>query len=174
MRTGSGTTTIERLARFFEEERRSLVAYLRRRTRMLEEMDAEDIVSEVGLRLFEQPDLVGGVENLAGYVTRALQRRVVDWIRERRPTVSLDEAMLHDPGGVIEAAELERRLFEALTALPSSQRDIWIATQLEGHTFQELAERWDVPIGTLLARKHRATAALRSALQDLTIERGTP
>jgi len=169
-----GRSTLDRLARFFEDERRGLVAYLRRRTRALEEMDAEDLVSDVALRLFEQPDLVGGVENLAAYVTRALQRRVVDWFRERRATVPLDDWMLREEGDPAEDAEFRRRLFGTLAALPEAQRDVWIATQLEGHTFQELSGRWGVPIGTLLARKHRATAALRTALEDWTTQRRTP
>jgi RNA polymerase sigma factor (sigma-70 family) len=169
-----GPSPFDTLARYFERERRNLVAYLLHRARVLEEMDAEDVVSDVALRLFEQPDLVGGVENLAGYVTRALQRRVVDWIRERRATVPVDDGMLRDEGRPAEDAEFRRRLFEALAALPEAQRAVWIATQLEGDTFQELSERWGVPLGTLLARKHRATAALRAALRDLTTSRGTP
>src|SRR5512143_2810932 len=90
--------TVERVARFFDQERRGLVAYLRRRVRALEEMDAEDVVSEVALRLFERPDLVDEIENLAGYVMRALQRRVVDWARARKATVALDERRAHDAG----------------------------------------------------------------------------
>lgn len=163
-----GPSPFDTLARFFGQERRRLVGYLRRRARALEEMDAEDVVSDVALRLFEQPDLVGGVENLAAYVTRALQRRLVDWIRERRTTVPIDDTTAVDPVQAIEVAEIRRRLVEALAALPEPQRAVWIATQLEGVTFQELSERWGVPLGTLLARKHRATAALRVALQDLT------
>lgn len=176
----SGRSTIESLAGFFAEERRNLVGYLRRRARALEEMDAEDLVSEVALRLFERPDLVGDVENLAAYVIRALQRRVVDWVRERRRLVPLDESARGGREGadrvdgdrpsiarVAEDAEFRRRFFAALAALPPPQRAIWIATQLEGHTFQEMTERWGVPLGTLLARKHRANEFLRSALRDL-------
>jgi len=44
---------------------------------------------------------------------------------------------------------------------------VFLATELEGSSFRELAERWGVPIGTLLARKHRAVQALRSALAHL-------
>ncbi len=176
----SGRSTIETLAGFFAEERRNLVGYLRRRARALEEMDAEDIVSEVALRLFERPDLVGDVENLAAYVIRALQRRVVDWVRERKRLAPLDERTTRvqeaadgeegirpSIARAAEDAEFRRRFFAALAALPPPQRAIWIATQLEGHTFQEMAERWGVPLGTLLARKHRANEFLRSALRDL-------
>jgi RNA polymerase sigma factor (sigma-70 family) len=165
--SASGDSTVERLTRFFDRERRGLVAYLRRRVRVLEEMDAEDVVSEVALRLFERPDLVGDVENLAAYVMRALQRRVVDWIRDRKANVPLGERAAPAAGRAAEDAEFRRRLFAALADLPEPQRAIWIATELEGNTFQDLSERWQVPLGTLLARKHRATAALRVALRDL-------
>jgi DNA-directed RNA polymerase specialized sigma24 family protein len=41
---------------------------------------------------------------------------------------------------------------------------VLLATELEGASFRELAARWGVPIGTLLARKHRAVKSLRAAL----------
>jgi DNA-directed RNA polymerase specialized sigma24 family protein len=39
-----------------------------------------------------------------------------------------------------------------------------VATELEGASYRELAEEWDEPIGTLLARKHRALRTLRKTL----------
>ncbi len=58
-------------------------------------------------------------------------------------------------------------MFQALDELEPKQRAAWIATEIDGYTFRELAEEWGEPIGTLLARKHRATNALQKALKDL-------
>ena len=49
--------------------------------------------------------------------------------------------------------ELRERLYAAIAQLPPRQRAVWIATEVAGHTFAELSEQWDEPLGTLLARK---------------------
>jgi DNA-directed RNA polymerase specialized sigma24 family protein len=50
--------------------------------------------------------------------------------------------------------------------LEPKQRAVWIATEIEGYTFKELAAKWEEPIGTLLSRKSRATKILRKLLKD--------
>ena len=60
--------------------------------------------------------------------------------------------------------EAEEALAEAIEELPPAQRDVLVATELEGRSFKELAEQWQTPIGTLLARKSRAMHALRESL----------
>lgn len=46
------------------------------------------------------------------------------------------------------------------------QRAVWVATKIDGYSFKELSVKWQEPIGTLLARKSRATTKLRKLLQD--------
>jgi len=67
----------------------------------------------------------------------------------------------------LDASEIRERLTMALDNLEPNQRAVWIATELDDYSFRELSEEWGVPLGTLLARKHRAVAALQKALQDL-------
>jgi RNA polymerase sigma factor (sigma-70 family) len=55
-------------------------------------------------------------------------------------------------------------MFDAIEDLPEAQREVLVATELEGRSFKELADEWNIPIGTLLARKHRAIRALRETL----------
>ncbi len=78
---------------------------------------------------------------------------------------------LPDPGADIETLlarqDLRERLYAAISQLPPKQRAVWIATEIAGHTFAELSEQWDEPLGTLLARKHRATKTLQALLNDI-------
>ncbi len=60
--------------------------------------------------------------------------------------------------------EAREALFDAIDDLPPAQREVLVATELEGRSFKDLAEEWKTPIGTLLARKHRAMIALRETL----------
>ncbi len=57
--------------------------------------------------------------------------------------------------------ELQR----ALADLPASQRDVFVANELEGISFKQMAAKSGLPINTLLARKRYAVLFLRSRLQ---------
>ena len=54
---------------------------------------------------------------------------------------------------------------EALDELPREQREVFIAQELEGASFKELAARWGVGVNTLLSRKRYAVLHLRARLR---------
>jgi RNA polymerase sigma factor (sigma-70 family) len=174
---------------FVGREWSRLVAYVRGWLEDSADRDAEDVVQDVLTGMFERPDTAAPVTDVSAYVYQALRNRVVDAYRARRRTVSLDAAAgpaaedaegggpplgrsLHDVLGDMrfeaaaesEKAALRDRLFAAIDSLPPQKREIVVATELEGRPYRELAEEWDEPIGTLLARKHRAVRELRKAL----------
>lgn len=106
------------------------------------------------------------------------KNRIIDFRRGTRDTVALDEAeqqgatagFLQSPSPTPESdvarLELRERLLWALGSLSAAERAVWIATEIEGRSFRELAEDWEEPLGTLLSRKSRATARLRQLLKD--------
>jgi RNA polymerase sigma factor (sigma-70 family) len=167
-----------RLTEFFTREWRNLVRTVRWWLTDASEWDAEDLVQDVAESLFETADLTAPIRDLSAYVYRALRNRVVDLYRSRRREVdpgSLIEAIgdeRSEASSTLERRELRDRLFDAIEALPTEQRTVFLATELEGLKFRELARLWQVPIGTLLARKHRAVLALRAALTPLREELG--
>jgi RNA polymerase sigma factor (sigma-70 family) len=55
----------------------------------------------------------------------------------------------------------------ALDELPAEQRDVFIAHELEGRSFKELAAETGLSVNTLLSRKHYAVLSLRERLQDI-------
>jgi RNA polymerase sigma factor (sigma-70 family) len=146
--------------------------------------DAEDIVQDVMEGLFERPDVTEPIRDLSAFVWRALRNRVVDGFRSRRARVSLDapgdggdvpllERIADGRPGADRLAEqrrLRERIDAAIDGLGDNERDVFLATEMEGRKFRELAAEWDTPIGTLLARKYRAVRRLRAALAD--IDRG--
>jgi RNA polymerase sigma factor (sigma-70 family) len=170
------------LARFFSDKYEKLVRYFQANYSDLSDMEAEDIVSDLMADLFEKADIMAQVENISAYIYRSLQNKANDYLRRRKKTVSFEDTASGEPErhgkeaipeprysmeGEIEASEIRDRLVEALDRLTPDQRAVWIATELDGYSFRELSEEWGVPIGTLLARKHRANAALQKELKDL-------
>ncbi len=170
------------MAGFFSKQYRKLVRSFRGRYADLSEVEIEDIVSDLMTDLFNRADITDQVENIGAYIYRSIQNKVIDYLRRRKKTVSLDDTVsdednrdrrktvpepTYDMQAEVDASEIRERLIKALDTLEPNQRAIWIATELDGYTFRELSEEWDLPIGTLLARKHRAVAALQKELQDL-------
>jgi RNA polymerase sigma factor (sigma-70 family) len=168
------------LAEFFKAEWRSLVRTVRSWLSDASEWDAEDVVQDVAVSLFESADLTAPIRNLSAYVYRALRNRVVDLYRSRRsePAHDPDSLLeaLHDEraeaSGSLENREVRERLFDAIDRLPAEQRAVFLATELEGFKYRELSKLWHVPVGTLLSRKHRAVETLRTTLTPLREELG--
>ena len=174
-----------RLFAFFSAEGDRLIRYVHAKARRISDMDAEDIVRGVMLKLIGRPDTSGPVENIAAYTYRSIRNRITDYQREQSRTVSLDgfaeedEAfslrdMLAD-GSQDVAARVERKeqlraLSAAMDKLDAKQRAVIIATELHGRSFRELSEAWHEPVGTLLARKSRAVKALRMMLNTINTD----
>jgi RNA polymerase sigma factor (sigma-70 family) len=167
----------KKLGEFLSTEWERLVSYVRSWLTDEADRDAEDIVQDVLAGIFERADVTAPIADLSAYVYRALHNKVVDSYRSRRRTLSLDaedeeEGSLYDVVADLrfeasaeqESKELQEALFRAIENLPEEQQAVVMATELEGRKFRELSSEWKVPIGTLLARKHRAVKSLRAAL----------
>ena len=167
-------------AEFFREEHGRLVGYVRRWLDEAAGEEAEDIVQDVVLNVFDRADITAPIRDLSAYVYRALKNRIVDYLRQKKASVSLDAPrngedgptladVLSDrapaPPSGMERRELHERLYRAIDALKPEDRALIMATDFEGWTFQELADEWDVPLGTLLARKSRALKKIRKYLE---------
>lgn len=170
----------KRFADFFASERTRLVAYVERRVGAMAECDAEDFVQEIALTLFSRADLAAPIENLAAYVYRALRNKIVDYFKSRKRTQSLDAgnesgdsliALLadtrYDTAGSFERKAFQAALIAAMERLSEEERALIIATEFDGVSFREFAQRDTVPLGTLLSRKARALKKVRVMLEHL-------
>lgn len=164
---------------FVESERHRLVSFVRARLVETADADAEDIVQDVLLRLVERGD-AQSLDNLAGYVYRALRNRVIDRLRTKKDMVSLDHEtgdsgdtfadLLRDvsPGSLetLQSAEGRTALFTALEKLSAIERAVIIQHEFEGAPFKELSENMQVPVNTLLSHKSRALKKLKEYFKE--------
>lgn len=162
------------------KERKNFLQYIRRRIKNISDMDAEDIVADVVFNVYNKVDIQHHIENILAYMYRSIKNKMIDYLRQPSKPISLqqpDEASgraileyIVDASADIETKmqqeELQNQLYGALMKLEPKQRAVWIATEIEGYTFKELAAKWEEPIGTLLSRKSRATKMLRKLLKD--------
>ncbi len=167
--------------RFFRQEYRKLVELARKQLESrFVEATPEDIVQDVALGLIQRLDLDAQIGNMAGYIYRALRNRILDLRRKKQRNVSLDHyrdkktgnhlsRILADEGPTevtaYETIEPET-LRKAIAQLRPDEQAIIIATVFEQRTYEEVSEEWEVPVGTLLSRKHRALSKLHKILTN--------
>jgi DNA-directed RNA polymerase specialized sigma24 family protein len=65
---------------------------------------------------------------------------------------------------------LAEELAAALDELPVEQRAVFVAHEIEGRSFKDLAAEMGVGVNTLLGRKHAAVRYLRQRLRDIRTE----
>ena len=174
------TAEDRRIDETIEREQRRLRNFIR--TRVADIDDAEDILQDVFFELVEATRLMKPIANLSGWLFRVARNRITDRFRRKRADQSTDEPiageenllfedLLPSPDAGPEAAYARQVLLQELDAaldeLPDEQRDVFIAHEVEGHSFKELAEDTGLSINTLLARKHYAVVRLRRRLQAI-------
>jgi RNA polymerase sigma factor (sigma-70 family) len=155
------------------------------RRRVADRSDAEDILQDVFYKLVEAYRLMRPVEQVTAWLYRVARNRIIDLFRRRkREAARIAPDMLSEEG---EARSLEEllpspdagpdsvyarnvlleELDHALDELPPEQRDVFIAHELMGYSFKELADRYGVSVNTLLSRKHYAVKHLRERLRAI-------
>jgi RNA polymerase sigma factor (sigma-70 family) len=156
-------------------ERGRLLAFIRRR--IDDAAEAEDILQDALYELVAAERLAQPIERVGAWLMRVARNRIIDRSRKKRPERFAHgpdgepglEELLPAPDGTPETAAARALLIEeieaALEELPREQREVFIAQELDGLTFRELAERTGVSINTLLSRKRYAVLQLRERLQ---------
>jgi RNA polymerase sigma factor (sigma-70 family) len=152
---------------------------------VVDESDAEDILQEVFYELVQAYRLMRPVEQVGAWLFRVARNRIIDLFRKRRAeplrkNITLEaedgeqlflEDLLPSPDAGPEAAYAREVLLEELDAaldeLPEEQREVFVAHELEGRSFNELAAASGQSVNTLLSRKHYAVLHLRRRLRAI-------
>lgn len=170
----------KRLRDFFAHEYDKLANFVRRRIgHSVRDFTAEDIVQEVALNLTNYADFDRPIENLAAYVYRSIRNKIVDLQRRPDKEINYDSLTDEQDANIFlktyaldsiaqeDASEQSidiQALYLAIDQLKADEKALIIETVFNGLTFRELSEEWNVPIGTLLARKHRTLSKLQKLL----------
>jgi RNA polymerase sigma factor (sigma-70 family) len=171
------------ISEVIQRERSRLRAFVRKR--IDDEGDAEDILQDVFYELVETYRLMKPVEQVGAWLFRVTRNRLIDFFRKKRPEsfetwqspgtndedALLLESLLPSPDDGPDAAYARGVLLEefdaALEELPAEQREVFIAHEIEGRSFKELADETGLNLNTLLSRKRYAVLHLRRRLQEI-------
>jgi RNA polymerase sigma factor (sigma-70 family) len=169
-----------RIAEFFRAEYGKMRRFVAGLIDDEADRDAEDIIQDVMLNIFDMADVTRPIQNLSAYIYGALRNRVIDYLRKRRFDVSIDA-----PGGGgsladilsdarydiavdFEKNEIRNGVLGAIDSLGEDERMILIMTEFEKRSFRELSDATGIPVGTLLSRKSRAIKKIRGRLGFLS------
>ncbi len=165
------------LTEIFRREQGRLRSFVRRR--IADEGDAEDILQDVFFALVEANWLTRPVEQASAWLFRVARNRIIDFFRKKRP-VQFEEQGIEDllpsadagPQEAYARSLLWEELEQALAELPEEQRAVFIAHEIDGRSFKEIAAETGVSVNTLLSRKRYAVLHLRERLKDINEELG--
>lgn len=137
--------------------------------------DAEDLTQDVFIRVFRSLSTYrpGSFE---GWLHRITTNLFLDGVRRRsrQRTVSLhdNDAVDRladgdpDPAQRVDEATLDADLRAALDGLPAGFRDAVVLADVEGLSYEEIADTLGIKMGTVRSRIHRGRRAMREALEQ--------
>jgi RNA polymerase sigma factor (sigma-70 family) len=172
----------QRISEVVKREQSRLRNFIRRRVPDLR--DAEDILQDVFYELVEANRLLMPIEHVSGWLFRVARNRIIDFFRKKKPERFSDtavadeddellqlEEVLPSPDAGPEALYARNVLLEelelAVSELPDEQREVFLAHEVEGRSFKEIAAATGVSVNTLLSRKRYAVRRLRERLQRI-------
>jgi RNA polymerase sigma factor (sigma-70 family) len=172
----------ERISEAIDRDKTRLRNFIRRR--VADPSDAEDILQEVFYELVEAYRLMKPIEQVGAWLFRVARNRITDLFRKRKPEASTNDPVIVGEGESLtvedllpsrdagpEAAYARTVLLEeledALEELPEEQREVFLAHEIEGRSFKDLAIETGLSVNTLLSRKHYAVIHLRERLREV-------
>jgi RNA polymerase sigma factor (sigma-70 family) len=182
----SGISMIEQdrqISALIAEQRPRLRRFIGRR--VPNEADVEDLLQEVFFELLSAWRMMEPVQRWSAWMFQVARNRIVDRFRRKRlesldshpvavsgegETLLLEDVLPSPDAGPAEAYArrvLLEELEDALAELPAEQREVFLAHEVEGLSFKEIAARTGVRENTLLSRKHYAVRHLRRRLRGI-------
>jgi len=177
----------QRISEVVKREQSRLRNFIRRR--VPDPRDAEDILQDVFYELVEANRLLMPIEHVTGWLFRVARNRITDLFRKKRTESFSDTAVARNddddaddellrfedllpspdagPEALYARSVLLDELESAVDELPEEQREVFVAHELEGRSFKEIAAETGVGLNTLLSRKRYAVLRLRERLQSI-------
>jgi RNA polymerase sigma-70 factor (ECF subfamily) len=143
--------------------------------------EAEDVVQETFLRVYRSLERYDESMKFSTWIYRIGTNLSIDRLRKRKATYSLDAEVAPDgegtdwhgmlaseeptPEGQVLLSETQRRIREAIRALPKKYKSVVVLKYLHDMSLQEIGDVLDMPVTTVKTRVHRGREFLRKKLE---------
>ena len=160
----------EAFGRLVEQFQRTVHAICLRR--LSNPSEALELTQEVFLHVMRRIDQLREPERFAGWLRQVAVRMAINRATRRVAPPGIESEVLEaacqrraDPLDELIARERARQLWEGLARLKPMDREALVAFHIQGQSLVEIAERLDVPIGTVKRRLHIARKRLKAELE---------
>lgn len=125
--------------------------------------DARDLVQEAFLKVYSRP--LRDERNLRSWMYTVIRNAWIDEVRKGRPCIPVMDA----PAFQVPEEEhaLAGSLEDALKSVDTECADMLYSQAVEGLQYADIAQRYNVPVGTVSSRLRRTKRKLRKILGDL-------
>jgi RNA polymerase sigma-70 factor (ECF subfamily) len=140
--------------------------------------DALDAAQEVSIKIYKSINKFKGESKFSTWIYRITYNTCLDYIKKRKDELSFEEVLTTESGieskteNIIEARELKFELKRCILKLSNDFRTVIILRDIEGLSYQEIAEILNIEVGTVKSRLNRAREALKNVLIKSGIVRG--
>lgn len=140
--------------------------------------DALDASQEVCIKIYRAINKFKGDSKFSTWIYRITYNTCLDYIKKRKDELSFDEIISTENGieskteGIIESRELKLELKRCILKLNNDFKSVIILRDIEGLSYQEIAEVLSIEVGTVKSRLNRAREALKNELVKSGIVRG--
>lgn len=148
---------------------------------VLLEEDAENIVQDVFLQLWEKKDIIGMPVNMVAFLFTATKNKCLDYLKHKKVVLKATTALLEEQKMTMEMnlealetfdqsvfadSEVETLLTNAINSLPEKCRIIFVKSRLEGKKHKEIAAELNISTHTIEAQMNIALKKIRSQLKN--------
>ena len=139
--------------------------------------DAEDLVQETLVRAYDRFDTLRAEETVKAWLHTILRHLFInDYHRKGRGLQPLSVGLAEEmdrygitapdasPEGIVLGRMESRALLQAVAALPKRYREILVSADMQGLTYQQIADRLGLPVGTVRSRLSRARQRVQRSL----------
>lgn len=132
---------------------------------------ADDVAQETFIKVWKHLPEFRGEGSLRGWILRIAHNQAVSTLRKIRDSATAPDRMPEHSEPIATTRVVEGRLaaselIEALDELDELSREIVVLREVEGFSYEEIAETLDVPIPTVKTRLLRARRTLARRLED--------
>ena len=142
--------------------------------------EAEDVVQETFLRVFNNLDRYDENQKFSTWIYRIATNLCIDRLRKRKNVYSLDaESGDHEgldgysmlpsddrtPESELMLSETQRVIHEAMETLPPKYKSVMVLRYMQDLSLQEISDVLDMPVTTVKTRVHRGREFMRKKLE---------
>lgn len=140
------------------------------------EEDAKDIIQDAFVKVWNNKEKMGELQNLEAWCMRVTRNLALDKIKSRKYRVTDDleragevPAAHQSPHQNAEKSDLMRRVHGAIRRLPEKYRTILQLRDIDGLSYQEIGEVLEIELSEVKVNLHRARKQVREQLQNLHV-----